>query len=277
MAHLKDRRGNNIVEKAILRQKERVANLPPAPDGFKYLFREIRMDNRGTGAGKAMTDTNGGHIIDTVKYGTFSHRYVLPNICSKIPLKNIDGSNYKITAHQFRHTVATEMIDAGVDIYAVKEFLGHSSIAMTERYIKVYQQRLKNVFKEKLSKSDATDIKNNLTEPEEIYDNKWVKNKIIGVFELGDGCCEHPYKMPSCPHMSCKTCVKKKIYPRHLQAVKDTIESEIIHRDNAFRMGLTEKAEEFDKVVNFYIIALNIISKGETFEASKHFYAKGVQ
>ena len=43
-----------------------------------------------------------------------------------------------------------------------------------------------------------------------MYDNKWVKNKIIGVFELGDGCCEHPYKMPSCLHMACKTCVLKK-------------------------------------------------------------------
>lgn len=277
LSHLKDSNGNNILERAILRQMERVRKLAPAPDGYKYLFRQIKIDNRGLGKGKVICDNNGVPIIDSISYDTFNTNVILPSISKGIPLKNIDGSIYQISAHQFRHTVATEMIDAGVDIYAVKEFLGHSSIAMTEQYIKVYQQRLKKEFKEKLSKSDATDIKNNLSEEENLYDNKWVKNKIIGVFELGDGCCEHPYKMPSCPHMACKTCVKKKIYPRHLQAVKDTIESETIHKDNALRMGLNEKAEEFNKIVRFYTVALEIINKGETFEASKHFYVKGVQ
>lgn len=277
LAHLKDYKGNNMVEKAILRQIERVKELAPASDGYKYLFREVKMDNRGLGEGKTVFDNNGRPVVECVSYDMFSNNVILPSVCNKIPLKNTDGSIYQISAHQFRHTLATEMIDAGVDIYAVKEFLGHKSVAMTEKYIKIYQQRLKKEFKEKLSKSDATDIKNNLSEQEELYDNKWVKNKIIGVFELGDGCCEHPYKMPSCPHMACKTCVKKKIYPRHLQAVKDTIESETIHKDNALRMGLNEKAEEFDKIVKFYTVALEIINKGETFEASKHFYVNGVQ
>ncbi|BAQ13420.1 putative Transposase [Clostridium botulinum] len=277
LAHLKDSKGNNVVERAILRQIERVKELAPAPDGYKYLFREIKIDNRGVGKGNVVLDNNGVPVVDSISYDMFNTNVVLPKISKGIPLKNIDGTIYQISAHQFRHTVATEMIDAGVDIYAVKEFLGHSSVAMTEQYIKVYQKRLKEEFKEKLGKSDATDIKNNLSEQEDLYDSKWVKNKIIGVFELGDGCCEHPYKIPSCPHMACKTCVKKKIYPRHLQAVKDTIESETIHRDNALNMGLNEKAEEFNKIVRFYTVALEIINKGETFEASKHFYVKGVQ
>ena len=272
LAHLKNSKGNNMVEMAILRQMKRVKSLPPAPDGYKYLFREIKF-----GKARVILDDNRIPVVDSISYAMFNDNVILPKISKEIPLKNIDGTIYKISAHQFRHTVATEMIDAGVDIYAVKEFLGHESVAMTEKYITVYQQRLKKEFKEKLSKSEATDIKNNLSEEENLYDNKWVKNKIIGVFELGDGCCEHPYKIPSCPHMACKTCFKKKIYPRHLQAVKDTIESETIHKDNALRMGLNKKAEEFDKIVRFYTIALEIINQGETFEASKHFYVKGVK
>lgn len=282
LAHLKDFKGNNIVELAILRQMERVKKLPPAPDGYEYLFREIKMDNRGRGNGKGkgegriVLDDSGNPVIDSISYQLFSN-IILSKTSKEIPLKDIDDTIYQISPHQFRHTVATEMIDAGVDIYAVKEFLGHYSVAMTEQYVKVYQQKLKKEFKEKLKKSDATGIKNNLSEEENLYDNKWVKNKIIGVFELGDGCCEHPYKMPSYPHMACKTCFKKKIYSRHLQAVKDTIESETIHRDNALKMGLNEKAEEFNKIVRFYTVALEIINKGETFEASKHFYIKGVK
>ena len=47
---------------------------------------------------------------------------------------------YEITPHQFRHTLATKMYEATGDIVAVKEFLGHRSLSMTLRYVKVYNQ-----------------------------------------------------------------------------------------------------------------------------------------
>src|SRR5437667_4599046 len=54
-----------------------------------------------------------------------------------------EGRPYLLTGHQFRHTLATDMIEQGVDIYTVKEFLGHKTLAMTERYVKVYLTSLK--------------------------------------------------------------------------------------------------------------------------------------
>ncbi len=36
--------------------------------------------------------------------------------------------------HALRHTTATRLIDKGVDLYTVKEWLGHSTIQVTERY-----------------------------------------------------------------------------------------------------------------------------------------------
>ncbi|MED1285833.1 site-specific integrase [Bacillus mycoides] len=269
LAHLIDTEGRNMVERAILRQKERVKGLPLTSDRKKYLFREI-----------VAYDEQDNPITETVNYSKFTDR-TLTKICKQIPLSDIgaeSGDIYKITSHQFRHTVATEMIDAGVDIYAVKNYLGHSSVIMTEKYIKVYQQRLKKEFKEKLLNSDATVIKDKLPEQEEIFgDNKWVKNKIIAIFDQGDGCCEHPYKMPSCPHqVACKTCIKKKILPRHKNAVVDTIDAFTTHLNQAKQIGLAEKIEEFDKVVQFYQTALEIIEKGDTFDAAKHFYTGGV-
>lgn len=269
LAHLKDSEGRNLVERAILRQKERVKDLPPTSDNRKYLFREI-----------IKYDEQGNPLTETVKLNMFNNKILL-KICNKIPLSDFgaeSGDIYKITPHQFRHTVATEMIDAGVDIYAVKNYLGHSSVAMTEQYIKVYQQRLKKEFKDKLLKSDASAIKNNLPKQEEIFgDNNWVKNKIIAIFDQGDGCCEHPYKMPSCPHqVACKTCIKKKILPRHKNAVLDTIDAFSTHLNQAKQIGLGDKVEEFEKVVKFHQTALKIIEKGETFDAAKHFYKGGV-
>lgn len=77
-----------------------------------------------------------------------------------------------------------EIIDAGIDIYTIKEFLGHSSIRMTEQYIKGYQQRLKNKLKEKLDTVEGKKIQNNLPYLHQQHDNQWVKNKIIDQFSL---------------------------------------------------------------------------------------------
>lgn len=41
--------------------------------------------------------------------------------------------------HTMRHTTATHMLEAGVPIVAIKNFLGHSSISTTERYAELSQ------------------------------------------------------------------------------------------------------------------------------------------
>ena len=41
---------------------------------------------------------------------------------------------YKITAHSLRHTHASWLAQAGLDILQIKEQLGHKNIEMTMRY-----------------------------------------------------------------------------------------------------------------------------------------------
>ena len=45
----------------------------------------------------------------------------------------------RYTPHTMRHTTATHMLEAGVPIIAIKNFLGHSSISTTERYAELSQ------------------------------------------------------------------------------------------------------------------------------------------
>jgi site-specific recombinase XerD len=43
----------------------------------------------------------------------------------------------------FTNTIATDMIEQGIDMYTVKEFLGDIRLSMTEKYVKVYLTSLK--------------------------------------------------------------------------------------------------------------------------------------
>ncbi len=43
----------------------------------------------------------------------------------------------KVTFHQFRHTFATRLIEAGVNVRVVQRLLGHHSLEVTERYLHV--------------------------------------------------------------------------------------------------------------------------------------------
>ena len=57
-------------------------------------------------------------------------------------------TNKKRSTHVLRHTFATEMLNSGAQINAIKEILGHSSLAATQLYTHNTIDKLKNIYKQ---------------------------------------------------------------------------------------------------------------------------------
>jgi integrase len=185
---------------AIRRQRERVIHLPDH-FGEHYLFR-----------------TEKGILLRTTIDGAL--RRLAPQLTH-------EGHPYAIAPHQFRHTIATDMIEQGVDIYTVKEFLGHASLSMTEKYVKVYLTSLK-------AKYDAYRLKKQQTSVAEMMTNQikanndagdadggWAEGKVgkLYVSPLPDGIgnCAHLAMLDPCPTPPhCPTCPKLRANKRHL-------------------------------------------------------------
>jgi len=94
---------------------------------------------------KTVTQNNYTSLFVTSK-GMPAYPKLIYNIVHKY-LSEI-ASNLKLSPHVLRHTFATHMLDDGADLNAIKEILGHSSLAATQVYTHNTIAKLKTIYKQ---------------------------------------------------------------------------------------------------------------------------------
>jgi integrase len=73
-----------------------------------------------------------------------SYDYLHKEFCKA---RDAAGLGREVTFHCLRHTYASWMINAGVDILTLSKLLGHSSVTTTQRYAHLYDQTLRKAVK----------------------------------------------------------------------------------------------------------------------------------
>ncbi len=115
-----------IVIKDPKARKNRVAYML---DNIHALFSKKRLESIDCGKGAEgliFTNTAGGRIT------SISHTF--DRVANRLFNQNIQDKRDKVVFHTLRHTYATWLVQRKIDIFSVKELLGHASIKMTLRY-----------------------------------------------------------------------------------------------------------------------------------------------
>ncbi len=128
------------------------------------------------------------------------------------------GRPFRATAHQFRHTLGTRMINSGVPEHVIQRLMGHASADMTARYARLHDTTLRAAFDDycQTRVNIAGDILD-FAPDAPTADAEWVKHRLARVqASLPNGFCGRPPQQ-DCPHPNaCLTCPDFQTTPEFL-------------------------------------------------------------
>ena len=124
------------------RNKERIIPLLDIVLELIYLYKEKRAELQQVNSDMLILSKNGNKLSESFVYR------LINNYFSKVSQK------VKKSPHVLRHSFATHLLNNGADLNAVKELLGHSSLASTQVYTHSSLAELKKVYKKAHPRSD---------------------------------------------------------------------------------------------------------------------------
>ena len=142
-------------------------------------------------------------------------------------VRDARGQKVRVTPHQFRHTLATRMINAEIPMVAISRLLDHSSIAMTEVYARLSDEALK---REHEKYNQRINIRGDVIPIDPaglVSEAAWMKERIARAKQtLPNGYCGLPLQQ-SCPHPNaCLTCdhflTTEQFLPVHREQLAET-------------------------------------------------------
>lgn len=190
-----------------------------------------------------------------------------------IGLHDETGQRVSVTAHQFRHTLGTRLINAGVPQHVVQKMLGHASPQMTARYATIHDATVRAAFDDyQQRRVDVHGHPLTFDPDAPSADAEWIKHNLARVqASLPNGYCGRPPQQ-DCPHPNaCLTCpdfqTTPTFLPIHRRQRDDTLELiELAEQRGSTRLAANHRqvAANLERVIG----ALEAIENQEPPDAS---------
>lgn len=104
----------------------RIAFLPPMAKTMLEEHKDLLLAEKKQALGLVFPSRTGQRMVKVSN--TFR------NIADKLFNEQVTDARQKVCFHSLRHTFASWLVQRGVDLYSVKELMGHSDFKMTQRY-----------------------------------------------------------------------------------------------------------------------------------------------
>lgn len=231
---------------AVIQEQQHYIRENLGPD-YQYLFCKNQTGG-GTKGGKLVD----GHFAPVPQPPPLKRFPRALNLLAKE--KNIcdsTGQLWHFQTHQFRHTVATRMINLGVPVHIISRYLGHESPEMTiKTYAHIHDQKLK----EEIAKfhSKIVDITGKVVESKDLEldssDLQWFKRNVQAQ-ALPNGSCALPTIAQGCPHANaCLTCTHFRTTSEFIAHHKEQLEQTEKIIEKARANGWLRQIEMNEKV-----------------------------
>jgi integrase len=183
-------------------------------------------------------------------YATFRQR--LTRWEAAIDLHDEAGQRVSVTAHQFRHTLGTRMINQGVPQHIVQKMLGHASPQMTARYATIHDTTVRAAFDDyQRRRVDIRGERLDFDPAAPAADAEWVKHNLARVASsLPNGYCGRPPQQ-DCPHPNaCLTCPDFQTTPQFLPLHRRQRDDTLVLLTAAEQAGNTRLAANHRQVAD---------------------------
>lgn len=194
----------------------------------------------------------------TKPYAHASLSHQLGNWQRQIDVRDEAGQPVRVHAHQFRHTVGTRLINAGVPQHVIQKLLGHASPRMTARYAQIHDSTVRDAFEHYCHSRVNTAGEALPYDPDAATaDAEWAKHNLARIHDsLPNGYCGRPPQQ-DCPHPNaCLTCPDFQTTPEFLDVHRQqsTVNKKLIARADAngqFRLvgNLRRVQDSLDQII----------------------------
>jgi integrase len=160
-----------------------------------------------------------------------------------------DGRPLRVTAHQLRHTWATELVNAGMSLQALMTLLGHRSPEMTVRYARLASPTLRSAYDQavgKVARRIPVAPAGRPAIPDRVT---WLAAEMLKT-RVAHGYCARELAAEACPYANvCETCPNFATTAEFVPAIEQQLSDLRALRDDAEQRGWDSETRRHERVI----------------------------